>query len=170
MTTPDVGMGVLRVRRVTAAELPTCHDLRREVFIDEQGVDEAEEIDGLDGECFHFLAEWRTDESGYVDDGWEAVGTCRVRTVPADDAARPTAKAERVAVRRSFRRKGVGAALMQALEEDAKRRGHGRVKLGSQEEAVPFYEALGYTVVGAPFMDAGIPHRWMVKAFPLDEG
>ena len=34
----------------------TCAELRRTVFIEEQGVSEAEEIDGLDDICTHVLA------------------------------------------------------------------------------------------------------------------
>ena len=47
---------------------------------------------------------------------------------------------------------------------EARRWGHLRVKLASQEEAVPFYQALGYRAFGERFMDAGIPHFWMDKA------
>ncbi|MCB9778415.1 MAG: GNAT family N-acetyltransferase [Alphaproteobacteria bacterium] len=157
-------MGDLRVRRVTPAELDRCHEIRRVVFIEEQQVPLDEEIDGRDAEAFHFLAEWRTDQSGYIDDGWTAVGTCRVRTVEGV-GGEPVAKAERVAVLAGFRGRGVGVALMEALEEDARRRGLVSVKLGSQESAVGFYEKLGYRVIGEPFMDAGIPHRWMSKDF-----
>lgn len=160
----DVYLGRLRVRRVTLAELDTCLRLRRIVFIDGQAVPEHEEIDGRDPEALHFLAEWRVDTDGYVDDGWQPVGTARVRTVH-DDQGRAVAKAERVAVLPEYRGKGVGRALMKDLETDARRRGHVAVKLASQEEAVPFYLELGYRRFGERFMDAGIPHYWMDKVF-----
>ena len=34
-------------------------------------------------------------------------------------------------------------------------------KLGSQDQAIPFYERLGFNIVGEGFVDAGIPHHWM---------
>lgn len=37
-------------------DIEACRALRRTVFIEEQGVSEAEEIDDLDGEAIHLLA------------------------------------------------------------------------------------------------------------------
>ncbi len=167
-TTPgprtDVELGELRVRRVTPAEQDACFAIRKTVFIEEQSVPFEEELDGLDEESTHFLAEWRTDTSGYVDDGWTPVGTARLRTVPGSDD-QPVAKAERVAVLAEWRGRGVGAALMTELEAEARRWGHPRIKLASQESAIPFYDKLGYRAYGERFMDAGIPHFWMDKVF-----
>jgi predicted GNAT family N-acyltransferase len=36
--------------------------------------------------------------------------------------------------------------------------------LHARATAVPFYLRLGYTVVGEPFEEVGIPHRGMEKA------
>ena len=128
------------------ADLPRCHAVRREVFVEEQGVTEREEIDGRDGEATHFLA---------LRDG-AAVGTARLRVTEEG-----VAKAERVAVCAAERRRGTGAALMRALHDEARAAGHVEVVLGAQVSAVPFYRRLGYEVFGEPFEDARIPHRWM---------
>ena len=37
----------------TDADKQACFDLRRQVFVGEQGVTEAEEVDGLDPEATH---------------------------------------------------------------------------------------------------------------------
>ena len=50
-------------------DLDTCRALRRAVFIDEQGVTEAEEWDGRDGDAIHLLAR---DATG------AAAGTARI--------------------------------------------------------------------------------------------
>ena len=123
--------------------------LRRAVFIEEQGVPEAEEIDDRDGEATHFAIE---------DDGPLPQGTARLRT-----KAPGLGKAERVAVRADRRGAGVGRALMKALEAEAAAKGHAAVLLGAQETAVPFYRRLGYRVEGEAFLDAGIVHFWMRK-------
>jgi predicted GNAT family N-acyltransferase len=136
----------LQVRRVGLDRLPVCLGLRRQVFIDEQGVPEEEEVDGLDPLCAHFLAEH----------GGRPVGTARLWETPDGRA-----KAQRVAVLRDWRGQGVGAALMAALEAEARARGHAAVVLGAQLEAVPFYERLGYAPYGEVFLDAGIAHRMM---------
>ncbi len=44
------------IRRAVPAELPLCLALRRTVFIEEQGVSEADEVDGLDDSATHLLA------------------------------------------------------------------------------------------------------------------
>lgn len=129
-------------------DLAACRDIRRRVFIEEQNVTEEEEWDGLDEECVHFLA---------VDS--EPLGTARLRVTEDGQA-----KAERVAVLTSARRRGVGAAVMQALEAEASRRGHPSIALGAQLQAMPFYRDLGYEAYGPEFDDAGIPHRMMKKA------
>lgn len=141
-------MSPVQVHLASLAQRPLCLHLRRIVFIEEQGVPEADELDDRDGEALHFLA-WRGDE---------AVGTARMRLVGE------LAKAERVAVRADARGLGVGAALMARLEAEAQAQGLRGVKLAAQESAVSFYLRLGYEVFGEPFMDAGIPHRWMQRS------
>jgi predicted GNAT family N-acyltransferase len=53
---------------------------------------------------------------------------------------------------------------MARVEAEAQAQGLQGVKLAAQESAVTFYLRLGYELFGEPFMDAGIPHRWMKKA------
>jgi predicted GNAT family N-acyltransferase len=141
---------VTRVERAGADALACCLEIRRRVFVEEQRVAEADEQDGLDGACLHWLA-WRGDR---------AVGTARLREV--EDGW----KAERVAVLAEFRNHGVGVALMRALEAEAWRRGAARVWLHAQVPVVSFYERLGYTAEGIPFDEAGIPHLEMSKPRP----
>jgi predicted GNAT family N-acyltransferase len=56
------------------------------------------------------------------------------------------------------RGKGVGRALLQFLENEARRRGAKRFTLNAQVSACRFYEKAGYHAVGSDFDDAGIPH------------
>lgn len=114
---------------------------------------EADELDELDDVCLHFLA--LPCEGASLD---EAYGTARLWPQPDG-----IAKAQRVAVRASARGRGVGRALMVALEEEARRRGFREVVLGAQLSALPFYVALEYSPYGEVFDDAGIPHRMMRK-------
>ena len=68
-----------------------------------------------------------------------------------------------MAVLKDWRGRGVGRALLQTLLELATRQGLARVTLSAQIHALGFYERAGFHVVGEPFIDAGIPHRKMVK-------
>ncbi len=131
-----------------AGALARVHAIRRAVFIDEQGVSEAEEMDGRDGRCTHYLA-----QRGGAD-----AGTARLHPQGAE-----VAKIERMAVAAAHRRSGVGRALIAAIERDAERDGVATLVLHAQAHAVPFYEKLGYVAEGAPFEEAGIPHRFMRK-------
>ena len=128
-------------------DVATCRALRRTVFIEEQGVSEADEVDELDGSAIHLLA--------FVNE--VPVGTARL-LLKGD-----TGKIGRVCVLPGARGTGLGAALMRAaLAEFRGMPGVSRVTLGAQSHATGFYAALGFRVVGEEFMDAGIPHREMV--------
>jgi predicted GNAT family N-acyltransferase len=55
---------------------------------------------------------------------------------------------------------------VEASERVAIERGALRMTLHARQTAVPFYERLGYRVVGEPFIEVGIPHRAMEKSLP----
>jgi predicted GNAT family N-acyltransferase len=125
--------------------------VRRAVFIDEQGVAEAEEMDEKDGVATHIVV---------TDDG-DPVATARFRFVEAT-----TARIERVAVLESHRGEGLGASVMETAESRVREQGATSAFLHGQLRVAEFYERLGYEVVGEQFEEAGIPHVEMVK--PLD--
>ena len=118
--------------------------IRREVFVREQGVSEAEEWDGLDAQCTHVLAR---DRHG------TPIGCARLL---------PDGRIGRMAVLREWRGRGVGAALLRALLTVALAHGGPRPWLQAQEHALGFYRRLGFVARGPRFLDAGIPHREMV--------
>lgn len=141
----------------TEADLAVCLMIRRRVFIDEQGVDEALEMDAYDriGErnpCTHYLA---------LSDG-VPVATCRC--LRKDGGA---VKLQRFCVRPEWRGKGVGRELLALLEKNGRGQGVTRFEMGAQCHAVPFYQKCGYTVTSEQFMDAGIPHVKMKKELGL---
>lgn len=131
----------------TTDDLETCRAIRHEVFVIEQSVSEAEEWDGRDGDAIHLIAR---DAEG------RAIGTARILL----DGA--TGKIGRVAVLKSARGTGTGAALIRAaLNQLRIMSGVTRAKLGAQTHAIGFYEKLGFTAYGPEYDDAGIPHRDM---------
>ncbi|RZV12316.1 putative GNAT family N-acyltransferase [Natrinema hispanicum] len=125
--------------------------VRHTVFVEEQGVDEELEYDTHDETATHFVA--------YDSD--EPIGAARLR-----EYADSVGKVERVAVRESRRRSGVGRALMERLEDHAETLGFVTLKLHSQTQAADFYRSLGYERHGGEFEEAGIPHVEMRK--PLE--
>lgn len=134
------------VRRVKDDELESCLAIRRRVFVEEQGIPESIELDGLDSLCVHWLAF----------EGDHAIGTARLRFLEGGRA-----RAERVAVLPEQRGRGVGAALLAAAEAEALLRGCRDVVVHAQARTVPFYERQGFEPQGEEFVEAGIPHREM---------
>lgn len=135
------------IRIAPTRDIATCRALRRAVFIVEQGVSEADEIDDQDDEAIHLLA---------TDDG-RPLGSARL-LIQGD-----TVKVGRVCVLAPARGTGLGAALMRVAVDQARAiPGVAHVKLGAQTHALGFYERLGFRPYGDVFDDAGIPHRMMV--------
>jgi predicted GNAT family N-acyltransferase len=122
--------------------------VRREVFIEEQGVSEDVEMDGKEDEAVHFLA--------IADD--DPVGTARLREVEPG-----VGKVERVAVVADHRGEGVGRDLMERLEAEADDRGIDRLVMHAQTRVEAFYERLGYERTSDVFEEAGIDHVEMEK-------
>lgn len=127
--------------------------IRKQVYIDEQNVDAAEEFEGLDPLCPHFVAEL-PGAAGET----TPVGVARLRFMENGSI-----KGERFAVLAAHRRAGVGSALVAAVEDEARRRGGREILLAAQIQALGFYERLGYRAYGEEFDEAGIPHRMMRK-------
>ncbi|MFF0424475.1 GNAT family N-acetyltransferase [Streptomyces sp. NPDC004520] len=136
-----------------------CFAVRREVFVEEQGVPRELEYDTYDATAVHVLAV-RADGlplgTGRLLYGADAVGKT------GGDAS--VGSLGRLAVAKAARGLGVGAALVRAVEDAARERGLSAVDLHAQTHALGFYERLGYEVYGPEFPDAGIPHRAMRRA------
>jgi predicted GNAT family N-acyltransferase len=128
-------------------ELEDAFSVRRTVFIDEQNVPAEEEIDEFEDESAHFV---------YYQEG-APIGAGRFRVVDG------YGKVERICVLSTVRKTGAGKALMNAIQDYAYGQGIHRLKLNAQTHAIPFYEGLGYEVVSDEFLDAGIPHKTMMK-------
>lgn len=121
--------------------------LRHDVFCDEQGVPEREELDGRDGEAVHLVA---------VEDR-RVLATCRLLFVGA------TVQFSRLAVARDARRRRLATRLLTLADEEARAGGARRLVLHAQTYARSLYDAAGYEPRGRVFMEAGIEHVAMEK-------
>jgi predicted GNAT family N-acyltransferase len=70
-----------------------------------------------------------------------------------------------MAVKKSARGAGVGAAILRALMGQARLRGDHEVKLNAQVSAEAFYQREGFMREGDVFDEAGIPHISMCLQF-----
>ena len=124
-----------------------AHAVRREVFVVEQQVPEALEIDEMDPCCIHAVV---------YDSAGVAIATGRLL---------PDAHIGRMAVRKPARGSGVGSALLMRLMQLAQQRGDAEVVLSAQIHAEPFYQRHGFVREGAEYLDAGILHVTMRHRF-----
>lgn len=136
--------------------------LRYRVFCDEQGVPREMERDDEDALAVHVVVR----EAGRV------VATGRLlrqrddgRCVSVKDAAMAgdAARIGRMAVDADVRRKNVGAKVLSALEDEARKAGLTEALLHAQLHAEGFYARAGYHRHGPEFDEAGIPHVEMRK-------
>jgi predicted GNAT family N-acyltransferase len=131
----------------TQQELEDAYSVRKTVFVEEQAVPLEEEIDEFEKEAKHFVM--------YLEGA--PVGAGRFRFVDG------YGKVERICVLKEARKTGAGKAIMNTIEDYARGKEIHKLKLNAQTHAIPFYAGLGYEIVSEEFMDAGIPHKTMVK-------
>jgi predicted GNAT family N-acyltransferase len=122
--------------------------IRFAVFVEEQKVPPEIELDDLDAVAIHAMAR---------DAGGKVIGTGRLILQA------PIPRIGRMAVLKMCRHAGVGAAILELLCQEAKRRGYAEVMLNAQTHATAFYFKYGFLSYGAEFSEAGIPHQEMRK-------
>ena len=133
----------------TEQEKELAFNIRKKVFVEEQGIPLHLEIDEYDQTATHFIV---------LEDDYLPIAAARIREIELN-----VGKIERVCVLPAHRRKHLGVLIMNALEQHAKQNGWKKLKLNAQTNAIPFYEKLSYQVTSPEFDDAGIPHRAMEK-------
>ena len=124
---------------------PLAAQVRRRVFIEEQGVPEILEWDEQDASAFHALA---LDQTG------SCLGTGRVIL----DEHPGTARIGRMAVLAGFRHMGIGSAILDACLAKIRDSGATAIHLHAQLAVTRFYARRGFREVGTVFEEAGIAH------------
>jgi predicted GNAT family N-acyltransferase len=136
------------VRRTRSGrEIDDALELRRSIFVDEQGVTLEADRDGRDGEAVHLVAVA----------GGRVVGTLRL--LPAGDVSR----LGRMVVDPALRGSGIGSRMLEAADQVAREMGHRRITLHAQVPARAVYERAGYREEGDVFVEQGIEHVAMEK-------
>lgn len=142
-------MGKLVYKLVTSErELKEAFEVRKKVFVEEQGISEHLELDGHDSEALHTV----------VKDGKRVIGTARVLFLTTNQA-----KLERMAILKPFRRQGVGRGIISFLNEELRNRQIVQIVLHAQYPVVAFYKSCGFLESGSPFFEAGIKHIKMQR-------
>jgi len=139
------------VQKITDfALLELAMQIRKEVFVKEQKVPEADEIDQFESIATHFLAFYQDTPAG----------AARWRKTEKG------IKLERFAVLKEFRSKGVGAKLVASVLQDIRQSPENQqllFYLNAQVSAVQFYQKFGFQQVGEKFDECGIEHYVMIR-------
>ena len=131
----------------SAAEFEIVKAIRTCVFTNEQGADADNEFDEYD----------KTSLFAVLYEGDKPVGTARIAETAAG------IKIGRIAILKECRGKGYGADIVKAVTDRAFDMGADKVLVDAQNYAVPFYEKLGFKVIGAEITDRGLPHIPMCR-------
>lgn len=126
-------------------DLTDVFNIRRKVFIDEQGVKEELEIDGSDIDAINLLL--------YVDN--IPIGTGRI--IMTNDQY----TLGRISILKEFRKKGYGKVIVSNLVNKAYEIGGKTQFLHAQKQVIDFYKSLGFKVCSEEYKEAGIIHRSM---------
>lgn len=127
-----------------AVDADDLRAVRNEVFVVEQQVPEGEEWDEFDSRSHHVIAR---------DPDGTAIGTGRLT---------PMRTIGRMAIRREWRGKGVGEAILRVLIERARALHYPSIELHAQTHAIAFYARAGFVAFGEEYDECGIRHRSML--------
>jgi ElaA protein len=127
---------------------------RESIFVVEQACP-YQELDGRDDSAWHLLGQ----RCGHV------VACLRVLLPPGANSQAPKRyRIGRVAVDETERGRGLGRdMLLMAEQRIAAADARAEIVLDAQSYLQPFYQALGYRLNGAEFLEDGIPHLPMYK-------
>ncbi|CQR48420.1 putative N-acetyltransferase YjcF [Paraliobacillus sp. PM-2] len=140
----------MKISQVTSKEQwEKVYQLRKDVFVTEQGVAIEDEFDQHDNDptTIHIVLE--------IEGAPAATGRLRV--------VNEQGKLERICVHSNFRKHGLGKEIVLALEEIVRNKGMHTVYLHGQTQAEKFYQKLGYETKSESFLEDGIPHYVMKK-------
>ena len=120
-----------------------AYPIRLTVFVEEQKVPEALELDANDPQAWHAI----------VFENGQAIATGRLIR---------DGKIGRLAVLKQYRGQGYGSKLLKALVDHGNNLGILDFYLHAQTSAIGFYEQLGFKQIDSEFNEAGIWHIKMV--------
>lgn len=126
--------------------------VRRHVFVEEQGFSLQGEFDRIDESCFHLVL--------LKEDGAPAAAGRLI------DQGGGRYSLGRIAVEKDCRGAGLGETLVREMIRYAAALGAKELSLGAQAHAVGFYEKQGFAVCGPAYMDEHVAHYPMALKLP----
>ena len=132
-------------------ELYSILALRAEVFVVEQECP-YQDLDGKDQKAVHLLQYSTNELVGYA------------RMLSAQSLKLSSHVLGRIVIREKFRSIGLGHALVEeAIKMMEQMWGNNSIKISAQQHLTYFYEKHNFQVIGAPYLEDGIPHIAMIR-------
>ncbi|UCC94030.1 MAG: GNAT family N-acetyltransferase [Thermoplasmata archaeon] len=138
-------------------EVEHAFDIRREVFVVEQGYTEEQEFDEAEPLALHVLAQL-IPGCATTPGAARHLGAARLLLDSSEDP--PIAYVSRLSVLKFARRMGLGKAIVEFVLDGAKEMGCIKARAGSQKTALDFWGRLGFRPTGEEYMDFHVPHEW----------
>lgn len=125
-------------------------ELRYQILRKPLGLDFSEE----------YLSKEKSDYLCVCEEDTKTIGACIL--TPIDNNI---IQLRQMAVALDYQSKGIGKMLIAFAEQTATDNSFNKITLHARKTAVPFYEKLGYSIVGDEFTEVDIPHYEMEKSF-----
>ena len=135
--------------QLSTQELYDIMALRSEIFVVEQEC-AYQDLDYLDQQSTHVLGTENDKLIAYT------------RVVPPGLSYDEYVAIGRVVVDHKHRGQNLGYAIMEVSNKLAIQTYERSIKISAQVYAIPFYEKLGYSVVGEEYLEDDIPHTAMI--------
>ena len=139
-------------------DLTDVYEIRRKVFIQEQGVPEQEEYDEYDKSAI-FCVVYEPKNESEENNNNDLISVATGRLVLLEDGRY---KIGRIAVLKEYRGKQYGDMVVKMLVNKAFMSGATKVYVGAQIRAKGFYQTIGFEEYGNSYMESGIEHIGMV--------
>ena len=122
----------------TEEEFKYYYHLRWKILRAPWGQPEGSEVDDIENQCFHVMA-ITPDKSvtGVARLQFNSKTEAQIRYMAVDDKHEGT---------------GIGRALVNAIEKHATNTAHTKIILDARENAVSFYQTLGYQIIGKSYL------------------
>lgn len=156
----DLPSGDIPVLVVWALDGPSreaAFDVRRQVFVHEQGYTEEQEFDESEDVALHVLAHL-VPTCATTPGASRNLGAARLLLDGSEDP--PVAYVSRLSVLPFARRMGLGRAIVEFVLEGARAAGCVKARAGAQVTALEFWSRLGFHPTGEGYMDFHVPHEW----------
>lgn len=149
MTSPQLPQGFKLIEPKTPEELDKYYQLRWEVLRRDWNRPKGSEQDEGEATAAHAMI---------VNENEEVIAVCRLQYID-----KTTGQIRSMGVKEEYRSKGFGAVIINYIENLAKAKGLSKIFLDARENAVAFYEKMGFKTKEKSYLLFGVIQHWRME-------